>query len=98
MSKVTIYNDTPEAMLSVDAGVPNELPIDALTCALSRADSILVMVNTFFNGSIKHGRPNDFVIANALWSVQGDLELIRKMVDFAYRVECQSVSKEVANG
>lgn len=68
--------DRPEAVLAIRPDAPAGIPIDAIECALSRADATLLLLMDQFEGS----EPTTFsnkVIVNALWSVQGLLEQVR---------------------
>lgn len=58
---------TPENYIAVpkDKGVDT----DALTCALSRAQSVCLMLGKNFNGDDE--RLNDEMLANACWTLEG---------------------------
>lgn len=75
---------TPEAFLSAPNDMPAGYPIDAITCALSRAEAVLTLLQGQFNGMGDY-RYCDAVIANALWSVSGEIGLIRTMVDHGHQ-------------
>jgi hypothetical protein len=80
--KQTLSHSTPEDIFSltdVEAGVP----IDAITCAISRADAVLLLLEDQFDDE----RPSlsNHVIASALWDVRGTLGLIHKLAMHADR-------------
>ncbi|MDU8357259.1 MULTISPECIES: hypothetical protein [Pseudomonas syringae group] len=80
--KQTLSHSTPEDIFSltdVEAGVP----IDAITCAISRADAVLLLLEDQFEDE----RPSlsNHVIASALWDVRGTLGLIHKLAMHADR-------------
>lgn len=81
--KQTLSHSTPEDIFSltdVEAGVP----IDAITCAISRADAVLLLLEDQFDNN---ERPSlsSHVIASALWDVRGTLGLIHKLAMHADR-------------
>ncbi|RPZ02163.1 hypothetical protein [Pseudomonas aeruginosa] len=73
------YALTPEESAVID---PTALPgyhVDAITCALSRADSMLLMLSCQFD-SEDSCELHHSVIGNVLWAVQGEIEMARKLV------------------
>jgi phosphoribosylcarboxyaminoimidazole (NCAIR) mutase len=74
---------TPEDVLSIASDMPAGYPIGAIDCALSRANAVLILLSGQFDGSDSE-RLAGHLIANILWSVQGDLALIKKMVKHGY--------------
>ena len=67
----------PEDLLCVNQGAESGVPIDAITCAVERANSVLLLLEDQFecNGP----RLANHVIAAALWDVRGTLGLIRTL-------------------
>lgn len=78
---------TPEALLALRSDLPAGVMIDAIECALQRAGSVLSLLSPYFDGQISDGMPSSSVIANAIWSVEGELENIRKLAHHAYDSE-----------
>ena len=74
---------TPEDVLSIASDMPAGYPIDAIDCALSRANAVLILLSGQFDGS-DNERLAGHLIANILWSIQGDLALIQKLVRHGY--------------
>ena len=68
--------DLPETLFVIRSDAPAGVPIDAIECAVSRAQSILTMVSAEFNKD-EPCQWSPSVIANALWAVEGILEQIR---------------------
>ncbi|MDY7563599.1 hypothetical protein QN400_12525 [Pseudomonas sp. RTC3] len=80
--KQTLQCSTPEdifTLVDVEAGVP----IDAITCAISRADAVLLLLEELFEDD----KPSlsSHVIASVLWDVRGTLGLIQKLAVHADR-------------
>lgn len=80
--KQALNYSTPEDIFTlgdVEAGVP----IDAITCAISRADAVLLLLEDHFEDD----KPclSSHVIASVLWDVRGTLGLIQKLVVHADR-------------
>ena len=88
------YLGTPEAVLAIPADVPAGYPIDAIECALSRADAVLVLLSGQFDGTGAE-RLADHVICNALWAVRGELGLLGKLVGHGYMTEEQRVAEDL---
>nr|AAT96075.1 hypothetical protein [Pseudomonas viridiflava] len=89
--KQTLSHSTPEDIFSltdVEAGVP----IDAITCAISRADAVLLLLEDQFDDE----RPSlsNHVIASALWDVRGTLGLIHKLAMHADRTSAPVMQAE----
>lgn len=80
------YFGTPEDASVINPDLEPGLPIDAIDCALSRAEAVLTMLSHQFDGE-ECSRISDEVIANVLWSVRGDLQQFRKLTDFAWQSE-----------
>ena len=68
----------PEDLLCVHNGAEAGVPIDALTCAVERANSVLLLLEDQFD--CDGPRLANHVIAAALWDVRGTLGLIRTLV------------------
>lgn len=68
----------PEDLLCVHHGAEAGIPIDALTCAVERANSVLLLLEDQFD--CDGPRLANHVIAAALWDVRGTLGLIRTLV------------------
>lgn len=77
---------TPEGVLIINPNLGPGLPIDAIDCALSRAEAVLVLLSQQFDGE-ECSRLADELIANVLWSVRGDLQQLRKLTKFAWESE-----------
>ena len=90
----TRYLGTPEDVLAVPADVPAGYPINAMECALSRADAVLVLLSGQFDGT-GDGRLADHVICNALWAVSGELAILRKLLDHGRRTEGQRAAEDL---
>lgn len=69
----------PEDLLTVDTTSAAGVPIDAITAACSRAESVLTLLMAHFNAASDEERLHDTVIANVLWDVQGTIGLIRAL-------------------
>ncbi|WP_157669306.1 hypothetical protein [Chitinibacter sp. GC72] len=63
---------TPEQYFVPNPAV-SRIEVDALYCALLRAEAIVVMLQGQFNGS-GDVQYNNEIIANALWAVEGCIE------------------------
>jgi hypothetical protein len=68
----------PEDLLCVSQDAEAGIPIDALTCAVDRANSVLLLLEDQFDGD--GPRLSNHVIAAALWDVRGTLGMIRTLV------------------
>lgn len=66
----------PEDLLCVSPNADAGVPIDAITCAIERADSILTLLEDHFEGE---SRLANHVIAAVLWDVRGTLGLIKTL-------------------
>lgn len=86
---------TPEELLSVAGDLPPGYPIDAIDCALGRAEALLALLLSQFDCA-GAGRLADKIICNALWAVSGDLTILRKLIDYGYATESQRVAEELA--
>lgn len=68
----------PEDLLSVNQEAPAGIPIDAITCALERANAVLLLLEDQFEAE-QGQRLANRIILGALWDVRGTLELIRTL-------------------
>lgn len=69
----------PEDLLCVTAQAPAGVPIDAITCAVERAQAVLCLLEDQFEAE-QGQRLTNRVILGALWDVRGTLEQIRTLV------------------
>ncbi|WP_456026512.1 hypothetical protein [Pseudomonas capeferrum] len=67
----------PEDLLCVNPTVETGVPIDAITCAIARADSVLMLLEDHFES--ESSRLANHVIAAVLWDVRGTLGLIKTL-------------------
>ncbi|AXA23455.1 hypothetical protein C1S65_04735 [Pseudomonas putida] len=75
----TQHFSQPEDLLCITARAPKGVPIDALTCAIERAQAVLCLLEDQFE--VEQGqRLANRVILGALWDVRGTLEQIRTLV------------------
>jgi hypothetical protein len=69
--------DLPEDLLCVSEGTAAGIPIDAITCAIDRADSVLTLLEDHFDGD--KPRLSDHIISSVIWDVRGTLGLIKTL-------------------
>ena len=67
----------PEDLLCVIKEAEAGIPIDAITCAIDRASSVLTLLEDHFEGDTP--RLSNHIIASVLWDVRGTLGLIRTL-------------------
>lgn len=82
----------PEDLLRITANAPAGVPIDALTCAIERAQAVLCLLEDQFEADQSQRLANR-VILGALWDVRGTLEQIRTLV-----VHADDSTSHVAEG
>lgn len=78
----------PEDLLCVSKEAEAGIPIDAITCAIDRASSVLTLLEDHFEGDTP--RLSNHIIASVLWDVRGTLGLIRTLAMHADAVSIQS--------
>lgn len=71
--------DTPEAVIAALLQQQRGSAVDVLGCVLARAHAVSVLLGEEFSGGEKGGLA-DSVIVNALWDIQGQLEIARAML------------------
>lgn len=84
----------PEDLLCVSKEAEAGIPIDAITCAIDRASSVLTLLEDHFEGDTP--RLSNHIIASVLWDVRGTLGLIRTLAMHADTASNQSDSAEGA--
>ncbi|MNC26868.1 hypothetical protein D3C75_750150 [compost metagenome] len=80
----------PEDLLCVNPTAEAGLPIDAITCAIERADSVLTLLEDHFEGE---SRLANHVIAAVLWDVRGTLGLIKTLALHGDTTSTRTVQK-----
>jgi len=80
----------PEDLLTVPTQTDAGIPIDAITCAVERANAVLLLLEDKFECDTPRLASN--VIAAALWDVRGTLGLIRTLAIHADESSRRSVS------
>ncbi|WP_122668423.1 hypothetical protein [Pseudomonas viridiflava] len=72
-----LISSLPEDLLCVNPKADAGVPIDAITCAVDRASSVLLLLEDQF----ENDGPSlaNHIIAAALWDVRGTLGLIRTL-------------------
>ena len=78
----------PEDLLCVSKEAEAGIPIDAITCAIDRASSVLTLLEDHFEGDTP--RLSNHIIASVLWDVRGTLGLIRTLAMHADTASNQS--------
>ncbi|WP_454834250.1 hypothetical protein [Pseudomonas lini] len=73
----TLSFSLPEDLLCVNPNAEAGVPIDAITCAIDRADSVLTLLEDHFES--ESSRLANHVIAAVLWDVRGTLGLIKTL-------------------
>lgn len=73
----TLSFSLPEDLLCVNPTAEAGVPIDAITCAIDRADSVLALLEDQFEA--ESPRLANHVIAAVLWDVRGTLGLIKTL-------------------
>lgn len=73
----TLSFSLPEDLLCVNPNAEAGVPIDAITCAIDRADSVLTLLEDHFE--CESSRLANHVIAAVLWDVRGTLGLIKTL-------------------
>lgn len=68
----------PEDLFCITAKAPAGVPIDAITCAVERAQAVLCLLEDQFEAE-QGQRLTNRVILSALWDVRGTLEQIRTL-------------------
>ena len=71
------YEGTPENYLNIPKS--KEIDIDALTCALHRANAVSKMLGANFDGSGETF--NKSILANACWALDGLIEQAQIIVE-----------------
>ncbi|MDN3221986.1 hypothetical protein [Pseudomonas nunensis] len=69
----------PEDLLNVSNDVEAGIPIDAITCAINRADSVLTLLEDHFESDSDRPRLANHVLAAVIWDVRGTLGLIKTL-------------------
>jgi len=72
--------DTPERILAVLIEGKEGLPIDALSCVLLRAHAVTMLLTNEFEDA-ETNRLTDDVLLNALWDIQGNLEMAQALLN-----------------
>jgi hypothetical protein len=67
----------PEDLLGVSKDAEAGIPIDAITCAIDRADSVLTLLEDHFDSD--KPRLANHVLASVIWDVRGTLGLIKTL-------------------
>lgn len=67
----------PEDLLGVSNDVEAGIPIDAITCAIDRADSVLTLLEDHFDSD--KPRLANHVLASVIWDVRSTLGLIKTL-------------------
>jgi len=81
----------PENLLCVNPTAEAGVPIDAITCAIDRADSVLTLLEDHFEN--ESSRLANHVIAAVLWDVRGTLGLIKTLALYGDTTSTPAVQK-----
>ena len=69
----------PEDLLDVSNDIEAGVPIDAITCAIARADTVLTLLEDHFESESDRPRLANHVLAAVIWDVRGTLGLIKTL-------------------
>lgn len=67
----------PEDLLCVSMNTEAGVPIDAITCAIDRADSVLALLEDHFDDD--KPRLAGHILSAVIWDVRGTLRLIKTL-------------------
>jgi hypothetical protein len=67
----------PEDLLCISKDAESGIPIDAITCAIDRADSVLLLLEDHLDGD--KPRLANHVLSSVIWDVRGTLGLIKTL-------------------
>ncbi|MFI8647524.1 hypothetical protein ACIGJK_22370 [Pseudomonas iridis] len=81
----------PENLLCVNPTAEAGVPIDAITCAIDRANSVLTLLEDHFEN--ESSRLANHVIAAVLWDVRGTLGLIKTLAIHGDNTSAPAVQK-----
>jgi hypothetical protein len=84
----------PEDLLCVHKGAEAGIPIAAITCAIERAESVLMLLEDHFES--ESSRLANHVIAAVLWDVRGTLGLIKTLALHGDTTSTPAVQKDGA--
>jgi hypothetical protein len=80
---------TPEQMLVPSPDAPAGYPVDAILCAVDRANAVLTLLSgQFFSDD--NDRYCDEIIGGVIWSARGELGLIKTLIGHGLRSELDS--------
>lgn len=69
----------PEDLLRVSMNAEAGVHIDAITCAIARADSVLTLLEDHFESESDRPRLANHILAAVIWDVRGTLGLIKTL-------------------
>ncbi|EJL00328.1 hypothetical protein Pchl3084_4772 [Pseudomonas chlororaphis subsp. aureofaciens 30-84] len=69
----------PEDLLCVSKDIEKGVPVDAITCAINRAESVLMLLEDHFESEGDRPRLANHVLAAVIWDVRGTLGLIKTL-------------------
>lgn len=75
--KNTLTLSLPEDLLSVGKEAEAGIPIDAITCAIDRANSVLMLLEDHLDRDTP--LLSNRVLSSVIWDVRGTLGLIKKL-------------------
>ena len=73
------YAGCPELYLKVPAPDSGEIDTDALSCALSRAEAICLLIAGYYDEE-DLGKWNDSIMRNAFWALEGCINQAQLLV------------------
>lgn len=85
--------DLPENLLRVRPDAPAGTPVDAIDCSAARARAVLMLIMGQFESEDSQTFSND-VVSSALWAVEGMIEEMRVMANYAHDTERKGVSHD----
>jgi len=90
-----LFSNTPEGLFRMASNAPSGYPLDAIDCALDRADAVILMLAGQFDGS-NEDRLHDRIISNVLSAIHSEVRLIRTMIEHgnSTKPQRQSPTKE----
>lgn len=69
----------PEDLLCVSKDIEKGVPVDAINCAINRAESVLMLLEDHFESESDRPRLANHVLAAVIWDVRGTLGLIKTL-------------------
>lgn len=91
-----MYTGVPESYFAILECAPNEWPVDAIDCSISRAKSVIALAVLLLDR--EEGHAHDRTLTDAVWAAEGAVSALSQLAEHYQHSVIVELSRTVSSG